>query len=263
VLSALERLCRIAVEAGEDQQKFTRLVSLEQTPAFDTILGRLSTAPHRSLLSIDVTPFDPAALTRDIKILLRHLVRQPHREPLYDLLFKRFHKGIERRLTFRVRDVLAEARSAGVEFFSPPTFEPDKLVDPILAQSLFILQNCEIGLPDQVLAGGLDCTVQALNTCLSRDSGCKLLAHHDALWAVAPFQPRLTRRDGPVLFQRVVRHLLEFIRANKQNSSGWPQVVTAFFPSRHAYTNCWAIIRRHFRIRRCNVRSWLAGKRPG
>ncbi len=223
VLSAIERLCRIAVEADGDHAKFTSLVALERTSAFDLVLSHLKTDPHRSLLRLQITPFDPAALHRDIQLLLRVLVREPHRDRLYNLLFTKFHKGLEGRLTFRVRDLLAEAKSAGIDFFPPPTFEPEKL-EPVLLGAFFILQSCEIGLPEEILAAGLDCTVGDLNACLSRNLGCKLLAHHDGLWAVTPFQPRLLRHHGAALFDRVVRHLLEFIRANRKNPAGWRQV---------------------------------------
>lgn len=226
VLSAVERLCRIAVEANGDAARFTKLVAAERTPNVDLVLGRLKTDPQCSLLRILITPFDPVALKRDTDLLLRLLVREPARERLFQLLYQKFHKGIQQRLTYKVRSLLEDAKVAGIEFFPPQTFEAETLV-PLLAGTLFILQSCESGLPEEILAAGLECSVADLRSCLSRNPDCRLLVQQDDLWAVTPFQPRLARDDGLVLLERVVRQLLEYIRANRQNKAGWRQVHNA------------------------------------
>jgi tetratricopeptide (TPR) repeat protein len=226
LLSAVERLCRIAIEAGGTAEQFGRLVGVETTAELDVVLDHLRTNPHCSLLRVRLVPFDPATLERDIQLYLRLLVREPHRQPLYDFLFSRFHKGIEQRLTSRVRDLVTEANTAGIEFSRPRTFEAQQL-EPVVRGTIFVLQSCELGLPAEILAPGLDCTEQELNSSLAAHVAHGVLIHDDNMWAVAPFKPAFVQDNGPVLLERIVRQLLEFTKTNKKNALGWRQVPNA------------------------------------
>lgn len=224
LLSAVERLCRIAREAGGDPEKFNGLANLERTPEFDIVLDRLKTEPHVSLLRVRVVPFDSNGLKRDIQFALRHLVRDPDR--LYNFLSTKFHLGIENRVTFRVTDVMAEAEKVGVVFFPPTTFEPDDL-DPVVSGAIFVLQHCELGLPEDVLAASLGCTVERLNGSSSQYLDRRVLAQENSLWTVAPLKTQLARDDGSYLLGCTLSQLLEFIRCNRQTPQGWDQVTNA------------------------------------
>src|SRR5262249_16005755 len=58
LLTAVERLCRIAKEANGERQKFDQLVSVERTPYVDEVLSHLKTDPHATLLRVRTDPFD-------------------------------------------------------------------------------------------------------------------------------------------------------------------------------------------------------------
>jgi len=226
VLNAIERLRRIAHEASGDAEQFKWFVKVESNEDFDLVLSRLKTNPHKSLLRIQLTPCDSKTLERDIWFRLRHLVGDQDGRRLYDLLFARFHKGIEQRATFRIRDLIEEARKADINFYPPPVFESCDL-DPIVSGAIFILQNCTTGLPSEPLAAAVQCTVVQLEHSISSHIDQRVLFRDDGLWTVAPFKPPLAHDNGPTLIARALSQLLEFIRANKQNEAGWSQVANA------------------------------------
>lgn len=226
VLNAIERLRRIAQEASGDAEQFKSLVKVESNEDFDLVLSRLKTNPHKSLLRIQLTPCDPKTLERDIWFRLRHLVGEQDGRRLYDFLSAKFHRGIEQRATFRIRDLIEEARKADIKFYPPPVFESRDL-DPIVSGVIFILQNCTTGLPSEPLAAAVQCTVEQLEHSLSSHIDQRLLFRDDGLWTVAPFKPSLAHDNGPTLIARALSQLLEFIRANKQNEAGWSQVANA------------------------------------
>jgi hypothetical protein len=226
VVNAIDRLCRIAQEANGDASKFQSLVALESNKDFDLVLECLKTNPHKSLLRVRLTPLDPNTLGGDISFRLRHLVREQDGSRLYDFLVSKFHKGIEQRATFRIRDLIEETQKAGIEFYPPPVFESQDL-DPVVSGAIFILQNCATGLPAGPLAAALNCSIVELELLLSSHISQRVLFHEEGLWTVARFKPPLTHEDGPSLLARALSQLLEFIRANKQNVTGWSQVANA------------------------------------
>jgi tetratricopeptide (TPR) repeat protein len=227
LLNAIERLCRIATETGGNGEAFRSLVQIERTPEVDTVLEHLPSEPHRSLSRSRVVPFDPNGLSLDIQFRLRHLLPQQDQRRLYDLLFSKFHKGIERRVTFKVRDLIAEAERAGIEFCPPPPFELRGL-DPLVSGAIAVLQESEIGLPPVALAAGLNCTVDNMNGRLSQYVESGLILRDGDLWALAPFMHRraVHARDSNCI-GRALNQLLDFIKENKRNVGGRSQVRNA------------------------------------
>ena len=153
LLGAIERLCRIAKEANGAADRFKDRLNLERNMDIEAVLGHLKTEPHKSLLRVRVTPIDQQSLKRDIQLRTRFLVREPDRTRLYEILFTKFHKGIEQRATYHVRDLIEEAKEARIEFFTPPAFLPQHLA-PVVSSAIYILQHCETGLPTEVLGSG-------------------------------------------------------------------------------------------------------------
>lgn len=226
VLRAVEDLCRIAKEASGDADRFQRLVSLERSSDIDLVLEHVKTEPQLTLSRLRVTPVELYSLDKDIQCCLRRLVHESDRKRLYDLLFSKFHKSIEHRTTYKVRDLIDEAKQAGIEFFPPPTFEPQNL-EPVVSGAIYILQNCESGLPAEVLAAGLGSTVEDVEQSLFKYVDRRVLTKENDLWAIAPIRPSLVHDQGSQLVAQALRQLLEFISANKKNAQGWDQVPNA------------------------------------
>ena len=226
LLSAIESLCRIAKEADGNVGRFKDLLDLERNSGIEAALEHLKTKLHVSLLRVRVTSIDPQRLERDIQFRMRLLVCEPDRPRLYDLLFTKFHKGIEQRATYHVRDLIKEANDAQIEFFPPPTFRPQHLA-PVVSSAIYILQHCEIGLPAEVLAAGIGCTIPEIEDSLSKHVGTGGLTSDEGCWDVGPIRPLLTHGNGLRLIGKALDQLLGFIDANKESVLGWRQVPNA------------------------------------
>ena len=226
ILSAIERLCRIAKEANGNACRFKDLLDLERNSDIEAVLGPLKAEPHVSLLRVRVTPIDPQRLKRDIQFRMRLLVCEPNRPRLYDFLFTKFHKGIEQRATYHVRDLINEAKYARIEFFTPPAFLPQHLA-PVVSSAIYILQHCETGLPTEVLAAGIDCTIREIEDSLSQHVGASGLTKDEGCWAIGPIRPLLVHNNGLRLIGKTLGQLLEFIETNRKSALGWCQVPNA------------------------------------
>ena len=226
MLSAIESLCRIAKEADGNVGRFKNLLDLERDSDIDTVLEHLKTEPHVSLLRVRVTPIDRQRLERQIQLSMCRLVCEPDRAHLYNFLFTKFHKGIEQRATYHVRDLLKEANGAQIGFFQPPTFLPKHLA-PVVSSAIYILQHCETGLPAEVLAAGIDCTIQEIKDSLSKHIGAVGLTSDEGCWDVDPIRPLLVHDNGLRLIGKALLQLLEFIGSNKKSALGWRQIPNA------------------------------------
>ncbi|MGH7134246.1 MAG: tetratricopeptide repeat protein, partial [Pirellulales bacterium] len=226
LLVAVERLCRIAKEAGGRADDFYARVEAERTVDVDTVLRHIKTAPNDSFLRIILSQFDRGSLEREIHHRLLHLVHEKDRQALNDFLFAKFQRGLEARVTFSVRDLMREANERRIEFCTPQAFEAKDL-DPVVGAAIFILQECEWGLPAEILAAGVGCSTDQLNEPLSRYIECAMLSRDGDLWSVARFKPALVRANGSALLARALRHLMEFISQNRSSTFGWRQIPNA------------------------------------
>ena len=226
LIAAIESLCRIAKEADGSLDTFQARVALERSATIEAVLGRLTTAPHASLLRVRVRPIDPESLEQDIQFRLRYMVRAQDRPHLYEFLVAKFHEGIKRRATYRVRDLIDEGRDAGIEFFAPPPSLPQH-VPPIVSRAVYVLQHCEDALPAEVLAAGIDCTRTAVDESLAQHIGAGGLTDDDGCWKIGETTSPVAQSNGAHLVATALRHLLEFIETHKKTPLGWRQVSNA------------------------------------
>jgi tetratricopeptide (TPR) repeat protein len=226
IIRAIERLKRLADESMGDANEFAKRVALERNKETDEVLSHLKTEAHTTLMRLRVTPTDPTALVNEIQLRLRLLMREPHRQSLYDLLTRKFRAGIKTRTAFKLQDLVKEAVESGIEFCTPQAFEPNKL-DPVVADAVYILQRCENGLPGEVLAESVGVTELMLNEHLAPYVENRILTCDDNLWAIVLRKPLLVHSSGPQLVGKALRYLLEYYRANKKLPQGRRQVLNA------------------------------------
>ena len=227
VLSAVESLCRIAKEADGNADTFEALLDLERNSTVDAVLEHLKAEPHASLLRVRVTPVDQQRLERDIQFLMRYLVGESARKRLYDFLFAQFHKGIEQRATYHVRDLIKAAEDNQIQLFSPPSVLPQHLA-PVVSSAICILQQCEFGLPAEVLVAAIGCTIPEITDALSKHAGAGVFLDDEGCWNFRPIRPSLTYdENGLRLIGKTLHQILEFIDANKKSALGWSQVPNA------------------------------------
>ena len=227
LVTAIENLCRIANEADSDIHRFNDLVAVEHSPAIEAVLQCLRTQPQLSLLRVHVAPIDPESLKREINFRLRYLVQEPDRRRLYDILFAKFHRGIEQRATYHVRGLIKESNAAKIEFVVPPTSLPPQSIAPIVSSVVYILQHCETALPTEVLAAGIDCTEEEIDHSLSTHIGAAGLSTDEGCWQVGRIKPLLVHDNGLRFIARALRQLLEFISTHRKSNLGWRQVPNA------------------------------------
>lgn len=226
LLSAIEKLCRIAKEADGNSDNFQQLLTIERDSDTDIVLQHLVTQPHLSLLRVRLAPSDPHRLDDEIQFRLRQLVREPDRAQLYNFLFAKFAKGLEQRATYQVRDLMQEANGNHIEFFGPPPSLPRHL-SFVLSGAIYILQHCETGLPTEVLARAIGCTTREVDDRLSEHSGASGLNQDEGCWKVGPVRRLMFHDDGAQLIAAALRQLLDFISSHKKNTVGWRQVGNA------------------------------------
>jgi tetratricopeptide (TPR) repeat protein len=226
VLSEVERLCRIAQEASGNEERFMDLVRLEHDGSTPVALQHLKFRPHRSFSRIRVTQLDPNSLVSAIDFRLRLLTGDADRKRLNDLLYSKFHRGIQNRETWKIRALMHEADEQGIVLFTPPTFEPNYL-EPLARGTIYLLQHCENGLPSEVLAAAVDCANSELDSHLSKYVERRIMRHDGGLWMVTPIKQRITYDRGSIVLGRALRQLLEYIKANKSNLNGKRQIPNA------------------------------------
>ena len=154
------------------------------------------------------------------------MVRPTDGTRLYGFLVAKFHEGIRQRATYRVRDLIQEGRDAGIEFFPPPPSLP-RHIPPIVSSAVYVLQYCEAALPTEVLAAGIDCTGREVDEALAQYLGAGGLAEVGGCWKLGEITAPLVQDGGPRLIAKALRHLLEFIAANRRNALAWQQVSNA------------------------------------
>ena len=226
LLTAIEKLCRIAHEADGDAERFRNFAAVEHNSEIATVLERLTTPPHVSLARVSLTPIDPQSLERELRFRMLYLVGEPHCRQLYEFLYTKFHKGIERRTTYHVRALIQEAQNTQLKFSPPPRFLPRHPI-PVVSSAIYILQNCEFGLPTEVLAAATNRTVRDTDARLSEYIGACGLTRHDECWEIGSLTAPLICDAGMRLIAKALRQLLEFIGANRNTVSGRRQVANA------------------------------------
>jgi tetratricopeptide (TPR) repeat protein len=226
IIRAVERLKRIAIESEGIADEFAKRVEVERNRQIDTVLSHLKTEPHRSLLRLQLSPTDPAALIDEIKRLLRLLLLESHREPMYRLLTESLRTCMKQRTSFTLQQLIEKARRDGIEFFPPQTFEPSEL-DPVVADAVYILQRCENAVPAEVLADTIGITVSELQRHLEAYVKKQVLNCENGLWTVSLRRPRLRRANGTQVVEVALRRLLKYYSANKRLPQGRRQVTNA------------------------------------
>ena len=226
LLVAIEKLCRIAKEAGGNIDNFQQLLALERDSTTDTVLQHLTNKPYLSLLRVRLAPCDPNSLRDEIHFRLRQLVRQPHRTQLYNFFFAKFIKGLERRATYRVRDLMQEANADRIDFFGPPPSLPTHLPS-VVSAAIYVLQHCETSLPTEVLAGAGGCSPSEIDEHLSAHSGASGLTQDEGCWQLGPTRASIFHDGGLRLIATALRQLLDFIGRRKRTAVGRRQVPNA------------------------------------
>lgn len=226
LMDTVAALRRLAQEASGDERRFRELVTFEQIRDAEEVCELLGAVPDDKLLRTIILPYDRDRLEADVARAARYLVGEPNRQQLCDLLFRRLHKGIENRISFRISGLIREVESAGIKFLELPADYPSDLPKHVAA-AVFLLQSCERGLPLSVVSTGASCSEAELQLAVAPYLERGVFAFENNLVTLHPFKPRRIHAQASELAAAALAGLIEFIRANRASAIGWSQVPSA------------------------------------
>lgn len=226
IIRAIATLCRISREVGGDEKQFRILVDHEKSPEIDLSLKHVRAQPRLTFQRVHVRPFEVASLQHDIVLVLRFLTHQSQRQSLYNFLFTTFHKGLEKRLTFEIPELVAEIKSLGIELLAPPTFEEQSLSE-IARDAVCILQSCDVAVSESTLASALGIDINSLRQELTPYVTSRLMVNDEGTWRMVRLGSSFSHPQSSTIIGNALLQILEFIVANKTGPLGWSQVPNA------------------------------------
>jgi hypothetical protein len=153
ILSGLYRLRHLALESGEDSDKFRVLVAGEQPPHAEMILANLGPKALNLLKKIETENLTREALIRELDRAVRQLAGAKSRQVL-DFLFRRLTVAAPSRLRIDVDSLVREIRALGIELYCSPVADVAGVERAILP-ILFCLQSCVHEVPIEVISEAL------------------------------------------------------------------------------------------------------------
>ena len=120
ILASVQQLMRIAVEAAGDNDRFSRLIELEEARDDGEICGRTNAPPHELLTRIRLVQEPESGLDSEIDFRARRISGERGGKRLREFLFQKFVEAVPHRKTFNIGEIIDELRKEGVEFQPPP-----------------------------------------------------------------------------------------------------------------------------------------------
>ena len=226
LMDTIAALRRLAQEASGDERRFRELAAFERIGDAEEVFNLLGAAPDDKLLRTTILPYDRDRLEADIARAARYLVGEPSRQRLYDLLFRKLHKGVENRISFRISDLIKEVEAAGIKLLELPADYPSDL-PALVSAAVFLLQSCERGLPLTVVSTGASCSEAELQLAAAPYLERGIFAFENDLVTLHPFKPHRVHAQAAELAAAALPSLVKFIRANRTSAIGWSQVPSA------------------------------------
>ncbi|HEY0152687.1 MAG TPA: hypothetical protein VGB92_11875 [Longimicrobium sp.] len=244
LLKAARRLISIAKEAEGDDE-FQSLVREEAINDAGEILSVLGDNPLLMLRRMIVSQVSEDSLVSDVENRARQLAGSAAGQDLVHRLFCKISDAVETRGTISVTDTILELRADKVPLQGPPVISASDLSLPI-QNAVYLLQQCEFGLPLSVLAAAVRLSVSDLDAELEPLRAAKVLAQEEEIVRLQPLPSELTHPDEQALLARAVDGLVTYIiSADPAEARGqsqqvlslasrclrdYPKVVASVFP---------------------------------
>ena len=223
ILSGLYRMKHLALESGDDSEKFRVLVKGEQPPHAETILANLGDGAHSLLKKIETENLTHEALSRELDGAARQLSGSRSQQ-LLDFLFRRLAVAASSRLRINVDSLVQEIAGIGIELYCSPVSDVagvDRKILPIL----FCLQSCVHDVPMEVISdfhGGSE--IQQMVRSVTVPG---LLTENDGCVGMRRLPTPLAIENGEPVRGQFLRVLLSFIKRNKYSKEAQQQVANA------------------------------------
>ncbi|HEX2094177.1 MAG TPA: hypothetical protein VHG28_17370, partial [Longimicrobiaceae bacterium] len=245
LLKTMRRLTRIAEEAIDDFE-FERLVREEALHDVGEVFARLGSSPRSLLVRMRIEQIAEESLISDIERRARGLAGSVAGERLVDRLFRQLSEAVETRGALSIREVIRRTQGEGIELQAPPVVSAEDL-SGCAQDAVFLLQNCESGLPTSVLAAAIGCTVEQLEQDLSGLRAEGLVTAQGEILLLQPLPSWLTHPRKHDLLSRLLDELVTYLTStpdpgvvrsqiqhvltlSQRCSHSHPQVVASVFP---------------------------------
>lgn len=226
LLNAVERLRGLAIECGEDANKFSDLAVREQIPDAEKVLTLLGEDAYLHLQRTSVDPFPETVLGKNIRLTARLLVGTEGEGHLYRLLYDKFSHGVAGRVAFAVTDLIDEAQQNKITFRQQPE-NAFSDYDPLILSTLFLLQACATGIPVEVITQAIDCD----RNCLERVADTLIqdgqIIEDGDTWFIRPLTSELRHDYGDDILAHALDSLLYYIEHHKREEKAYAQVHNA------------------------------------
>ena len=205
VLNGFQKLCRLAVEAGDaNEAGFRRLCRLETDSALEDVLEVLGSAALAVATRFRAECLTGEALDREIARNLAQTAAAGSRAALRSSLYERITAGMGERRPFLLKTLLREWERLRIVWFDPNSRPPPIGCGTVNA-ALLALRPCHEGLPAAVPAAAAGCEVDEFERAAA---GTDLLTSGGgdcAFWRPAPgsgSRPQRCRSAAPAGWAR-------------------------------------------------------------
>jgi tetratricopeptide (TPR) repeat protein len=245
ILNSVRQLLRIAKECGNDQEKFTNLIALEEVQEADEILKRLGPASLDLLRRMAVENVPEGVLETYLRFRLRILAGESGGQRLREFLFHKLSNASPHRAEFDINALISEIQELGIALHVSSEVSLTGLA-PEAEATLIVLQACPSGLPLEVLAEAqkLSPAEFALHSAPLVDG--KLVVVEDGLYRLIPLPVTFTRPDRSELLANTLSALVEHIRRSGRTGSSYSDLLNAVALAKKCFTSHPEVVARVF-----------------
>ena len=247
VFASVQQLIRIAVEAGGNEQKFEKLIQLEEARDAEEILSKMGARPHELLRRLRLVHEPESLLDSEIDFRARRISGETGGKRLRQFLFQKFVEAVPLRRCFDVAQLIDELRSQGVEFQPPPEVAASDL-SPTTRGALFVLQATPSGLPVDVIAQTFSTSAEDLAQQLFPLQEKGVVSLQEGLWMIRPLPSQLTFQGALNPLGRLLEALLAYIESHKNEKAGRDQAIKAIEIARKCSATCPSQVAQVFRV---------------
>lgn len=224
-LVALKKLMRVALEAGNEREKFRKLVDLEAAPDCADMLAELGENPSELLQRMKLLDFPEHNLDDQILFYSTMLAGEAGGPLLRDLLFTQISQAVPDRGTLHIADLLGLASGRGIKLNAPPSVNVPGLPDEV-RDTLLVLRDCPQPVPGEILAKIFGTTAEKLRHRLEDAKVASAVVVADTGWKLAPL-PLPLPHATEALCATALRATLAFIDAHKYEPTASQQARNA------------------------------------
>lgn len=209
LLKTISRLVEIAREARDDFE-FGQFCAQERLEGVDEVLTLCRGNPHRLLSQMSLEQVLDASLDGDIEFRARSLAGSKATQ-LTDRLTTIVLDAAKVRGNLSVRKLIGQLTEQGIPLHTP--VDTSSVSASRTTELVFILQNCEVGLPVTPLAEALRCSIHELESEISLLEQTDRVSRDGEIVRLSPGAAPVLSAPAEDLLARTLDALVDFLEA--------------------------------------------------